>query len=268
MTITSFMFKATLLLLSTTIRNSVDAMSIVTERAKLFASSLPHLPATHKRVYLLRHGMTDWNKQGFVQGSSFDIPLNEEGRMQAQYAAEELSALPVSLIASSHLSRASKTADAVHVYHPSATRLIFEGYGEINYGDLEGKCIHSDDDESKRLKDQFDSVSLQMQKDIFVRYPGGESAQEVAKRATAALQQMMNDMPNDRHMVVVGHGRMNKILLASLLYNDASKFGPIEQGNTAISIVDYDPEEDKWKEVMLSYCAHTEDRGAASGGIY
>lgn len=239
-----------------------------TARAQRFSASLPDLSPNFRRLYLLRHGMTDWNKRGFVQGSSFDIPLNDEGRSQARYAAEELSALPITCVASSYLSRASNTADEVHSFHPLATRLTSKGFVEINYGDLEGKCIHNDDEESKRLKNLFDQSSRDMEKDLYARYPGGENANEVEKRARGALRKLMNDRPNDRHLVVVGHGRCNKILLASLLYNDASKISSIKQGNTAISIVDYDPGDDKWLEVMLNYCAHNEDRGAASGGAY
>ena len=213
--------------------------------------------------------MTEWNKRGRVQGSSFDIPLNDEGKSQARYAAEELSALPITCVASSHLCRASQTADEVHSYHPSAARIISKGVVEINYGDLEGNGIHDDNEESRRLKNIFDQVSSDMEGDLYIRYPGGENAHEVEQRTREALHQlMMKDRPNDEHIAVVGHGRSNRILLASLLFNDASKFASIEQGNTAISIVDYDPSDDKWVEVMLNYVAHNEDRGAASGGRY
>ena len=243
-------------------------------RAIKFASTLPPLLSPNtKRFYFIRHGMTDWNKNGFVQGSSYDIPLNNEGRNQAAYAAEELSALPITCIASSHLCRASSTADEVYSYHHStATRCIDEGFVEINYGELlEGKCIHNDnDEESRRLRDIFDQTSHDMESDLTIRYPGGgENAIEVEKRTRNAVQQLINDNSDDsRHLVVVGHGRSNKILLSSLLYNDASKFSTIEQGNTAISIVDYNMDDDTWMEVLINYVAHNEDRGAASGGMY
>lgn len=110
-----------------------------------------------------------------------------------------------------------------------------------------------------------------METDSTVRYPGGENSREVEKRTREALQQLMNKKSNpddDRHLVVVGHGRSNKILLSSLLYNDVSKFSTIEQGNTAISVIDYDKDADKWIEIMLNYVAHNEDRGAASGARY
>ena len=54
-----------------------------------------------------------------------------------------------------------------------------------------------------------------------------------------------------------------------VLYHDASRFSPIRQGNTCINVVDFDPDEGRfgtWTEVLLNYVAHTEDRGAASGG--
>ena len=245
--------------------------SVPSHRALMFASNLPDLSPNCRRLYFLRHGMTDWNQRGFVQGSSYDIPLNDEGKLQARYAAEELSALPITCIASSHLSRASETADEVYAFHHLATRCILQGFAEINYGDLEGKCIHNDDTESKRLKNIFDQTSLDMETDSTVRYPGGENSREVEKRTREALQHLMNKKSNpddDRHLVVVGHGRSNKILLSSLLYNDVSKFSTIEQGNTAISVIDYDKDADKWIEIMLNYVAHNEDRGAASGGRY
>ena len=250
----------------------------ITERSQRFAASLP--PLRHervRRVYLLRHGMTDWNLRGLVQGAGHDIELNEAGRAQASFAAEELAALPISLVASSHLARASETADAVHALHPAAKRLVDAGFGECNYGELEGRCLHSDDDDARRYKRKFDEVSANMELDADAGYPGGETANEVVARARKALGKLLQEAcgPEDSHICIVGHGRINRLLLASLLYADATKFGHIEQGNTAISVVDYDPMigEDgtctgAWSEVVLNYCAHTEDRGAASGGCY
>ena len=242
--------------------------SIISNRATNFALNLPNLSPNTRRIYLLRHGMTHWNKAGKVQGSSYDIPLNDEGKSQASYAAEELSALPMNCIASSHLSRAVQTAEEVYAHHPSAARIISQDFVEMNYGELEGKAIHDDNEESRRFKARFDQVSTRMEGDVTVRYPGGENVYEVEQRTRKALYQLMRERSNDNHIAIVGHGRSNRILLASLLYNDATKFACIEQGNTAISIVDYDMEKDQWNEVLLNYVKHTLDRGMASGGRY
>ena len=162
----------------------------VTERSRRFAASLPPLRHNRvRRVYLLRHGMTDWNLRGLVQGAGHDIALNEAGRAQATYAAEELAALPITVVASSHLARASETADAVHALHPTAKRLVDAGFGECNYGELEGRCLHSDDDDARRYKKQFDEVSAKMELDADAGYPdrqrGGGEGKEGAGEASA-----------------------------------------------------------------------------------
>ena len=104
---------------------------------------------------------------------------------------------------------------------------------------------------------------------------GIPTANEVVARVRKALVKLLQETCGfeDSYICIVGHGRINRLLLASLLYADATKFGHIDQGNTAISVVDYDAMigEDGtggWSEVVLNYCAHTEDKGAASGGCY
>ena len=61
------------------------------------------------KLYLIRHGQTDWNIQGKIQGSH-DIPLNDTGRAQAKLVAEGMDSRPVTKIFSSTLMRAVETA--------------------------------------------------------------------------------------------------------------------------------------------------------------
>jgi probable phosphoglycerate mutase len=62
-----------------------------------------------KRAFLVRHGETDWNREGRFQGKR-DIPLNDLGNMQARAAAEALLSASVDRVVSSPLSRAAQTA--------------------------------------------------------------------------------------------------------------------------------------------------------------
>lgn len=64
------------------------------------------------KIYLIRHGQTDWNIQGRIQGSH-DIPLNETGRRQAELLAKGMDSRPVSRIFSSTLTRAMETAERI-----------------------------------------------------------------------------------------------------------------------------------------------------------
>ena len=87
-------------------------------------------------LILWRHGQTDYNSQGRIQGR-VDVPLNETGRDQARRAAEDIAALGPTRIVSSPLTRARDTAEAL----ASRTGLsveIDEGLAEKSFGDWEG----------------------------------------------------------------------------------------------------------------------------------
>lgn len=64
------------------------------------------------KIYVVRHGETDWNKKGFYQGNT-DIPLNEEGKRQALVVKEKLKNIKIDLIISSPLRRAKETAQII-----------------------------------------------------------------------------------------------------------------------------------------------------------
>lgn len=64
-------------------------------------------------IYLIRHGETDWNVERKIQGQT-DIPLNSNGKQQAEEAANEIANLKIDRIISSDLSRAKETAEIIN----------------------------------------------------------------------------------------------------------------------------------------------------------
>ncbi len=148
-------------------------------------------------IAFIRHGQTDWNREGLLQGSS-DIPLNETGRGQARDAFMTLRSRPWDAVVSSPLKRARETA-----------RIIAEGldiplgraYAELverDYGSLEGTSAAA---AIERWPDR--------------EYPGAESLDAVALRGEAALAAIVADHP-DGAVLVVCHGTIIRYTLARL----------------------------------------------------
>ena len=87
-------------------------------------------------LYLVRHGETEWNREGRAQGRA-DVPLNEAGIAQSQALAANFASLNVAAVMSSSSRRAVRTAEAIAVPHglevtPKDDLL------ELNFGGLDG----------------------------------------------------------------------------------------------------------------------------------
>ena len=95
--------------------------------------------APSRAFFCLRHGATDWNREGRFQGRT-DNPMCDEGIAQAFVAARRLQKHRIDRIVTSPLIRAVKTAEIVAA--TSATPIaIDEGLAELDFGYLEGRVI-------------------------------------------------------------------------------------------------------------------------------
>ena len=242
---------------------AMSTSSASSSRGQAFASSLPPLPAFTKRLILARHGQTDWNAQGLMQGGGFDIELNAEGRQQGQLLADELSELITSnrnvAIASSHLKRALQTASYLWTDEHQQPLKSDARFGEMRFGDFEGLAIHGPK-ATEETRSKFQTMQEKMSSDIHFRMPGNnaESTLEVSQRGVAGITELLVDSSdlNESLFCVVAHGRFNKILLSSLLYNDPSRYTEFEQSNTCINVLDYNKQTEQWKAVVLNYTDH------------
>jgi probable phosphoglycerate mutase len=97
------------------------------------------LAAPSRSFLCLRHGATDWNRQGRFQGRT-DNPLNDDGIAQAHAAAARLQRAPLDHIVTSPLTRAVKTAEIIAAASSSPFGLD-AGIIECDFGSLEGKSI-------------------------------------------------------------------------------------------------------------------------------
>jgi broad specificity phosphatase PhoE len=137
-------------------------------------------------IWLARHGETDANAEGRVQGS-IDEPLNERGREQARALAQEAGRLGLKALYTSQLARARETASIVGA-ELGLTPIVDERFAESWRGEWEGRLIAEIKDEDP---DGW-AGSLAVEASAGFRFPGGESLEEHAARVEAALADVAN----------------------------------------------------------------------------
>lgn len=173
-------------------------------------------------LYLVRHGETDWNRLGLLQGTT-DVPLNAAGREQARALAEALREEEMDAAYSSPLSRALQTAEAVLEGRGVEIRVLPE-LRELCYGLWQGRGSQPRGRCNPGLERRWREDPWS------VRFPGGETLPEVRERAAAALRRIRTAHPGER-VLVSGHGHLNRVLLIEALGWPESRFWEIEQGN-------------------------------------
>ncbi|MBK5239315.1 MAG: histidine phosphatase family protein [Actinomycetales bacterium] len=167
---------------------------------------------------LIRHGQTDWNAEFRIQGTT-DIPLNELGRGQANAAVGPLAAFhnderDWDFIVSSPLSRAADTADFIATGLGVDVTHRLPAIVERNYGDAEGLQA-GPELEALRIPNGFLTA---------------ESEADVAQRGIEALQNLAQEFPGAR-IIVVSHGTLIRLTLNKIF--DLS-VGPIS--NAALTV--------------------------------
>ena len=143
---------------------------------------------------LVRHGETDWNRHGRLQGVS-DVPLNDTGRAQAREAGTRLAGRRWDLIVASPLARASETAEIIGASLGLGLTATYDDLVERNYGDAEGM---TDWEAYHEWPHGW--------------YPGLEPRREVAERGLRTVVDLAAEHPESA-IVVVTHGGVIRAIL-------------------------------------------------------
>lgn len=198
------------------------------------------------RVFLVRHGETNWNATFRFQGQS-DIELTKQGKEQALKLSRILESENISAVYCSDLSRAFKTAEILAKFHGLKIKKIPE-LREINFGIWEGLTYDEIQANYGDLYKEWRSNTLK------VRIPKGESLEEVANRSIKAISQLVKEHDGEK-IIVVTHGGVIRCILASVLRMDLNHFWRLRLDNTSVSIVDF-LDNDREMVVQLNNCAH------------
>jgi len=168
------------------------------------------------RIYLIRHGETDWNRDEICMGQK-DVPLNERGRRQAALTAERLAAEPIDTVYTSDLSRALETA-----------RLIAERHGlvpiprrdlrELDYGCWQGL-------KSEEIRERFPqafAIGAEGEDSLGFQPESGESRLQLYRRAVRAFEEILQEHP-DQTVVIVTHGGVIRCVVNSILQRGSNQ---------------------------------------------
>lgn len=171
-----------------------------------------------KRVFLVRHGQTDYNLRGIVQGSGVNASLNATGKQQALAFYQNFRGIPFDKVYTSKLRRTSESVASFIDFTPHEE---FEELNEISWGIFEGKEVdHRDRAELTQLVSDWRIGNLH-------RAPiNGESPIEVAERQKRFLPVII-DRTHEQNILICSHGRAMRIFLCVLLglsLNEMDKF--------------------------------------------
>ena len=159
-----------------------------------------------RTLYIFRHGETDWNLEGRMQGGT-DIPLNANGLRQAETLRLFFEIYPVEAFITSDLQRAKETAlSAIH--HQNLPLIVEPRIRETNLGAAEG--LTRPELLLKLGDDAWNSWSSMDQPDF--RFPGGESKYEHMLRFRAGIEDVLSKSGATRFGVATHGGAMRRFI--------------------------------------------------------
>jgi 2,3-bisphosphoglycerate-dependent phosphoglycerate mutase len=168
------------------------------------ATLMPSIAFAQLIVYVARHGQTEWNQEGRIQGST-DNPLNATGRQQAVALGGLLANIKIDAVYVSSLQRARQTAMAFEGRSPIAS---MDELRERHYGKFEG----ANERDPATLAD-WNRRRLTLTDDM----EGGETLAAQAVRAEAAIRKIRERHKDGGAVLIVAHGGINPLLVANLI---------------------------------------------------
>jgi len=185
-----------------------------------------------KSLYIIRHGQTDLNLKGIVQGRGVDAPLNDMGQMQAEafyarYKGEQFDKIYTSTLLRTHQTVASFLRAGLPTEQLS-------GLDEIGWGIYEGK------EQTPEVMDGFsDLITRWRNGELDICVEGGETPNQLAMRQREALNHILSKK-NEEKILICMHGRAMRVFLSVLLDRNIALMDDFPHTNTALYRVHYD----------------------------
>ena len=185
-------------------------------------------------IYIIRHGETDLNKRGIVQGRGLDTDLNEHGRLQAEAFHQTYKHIPFDFIYTSTLKRTHQTVD--NFIKSDIPWEQFPGLDELAWGIYEGRENSIENRKAfKELLNNWTTGNLDF------KFENGESPNEVKLRQLEVIKKLKEHSGN-QNILICMHGRALRLFLCLLTNISATEMEQFPHQNTCLYKVEYDGE--------------------------
>ena len=201
-----------------------------------------------KSIYLIRHGETDFNRKGVVQGSGVDSPLNEWGEAQATAFYNAYQHVPFDKIYTSDLQRTHQTVRGFiksGIPHES-----YAGLNEISWGVREGKEPNTGDNNYYR-----ELVTAWKNGNVDLVAEGGESPVHVRERQIPVIETILS-RPHERNILIAMHGRAMRVLLTILFNQPLVRMDDYEHSNLCLYKINYSYDTQKFELELSNDITH------------
>ncbi len=182
--------------------------------------------------YIIRHGETDYNKQGMVQGSGIDSSLNETGEQQAAAFYAKYKDFPFDKIYFSGLKR---TKESVKDF--IASGIPYEAIVELNeisWGDFEGQNITEE-----MHRRYLDIISEWQNGNLDRAYTNAETPLQMQARQKIAVQKIIANKA-DKNILIATHGRYLRAFICLLLNHPLQRMDDFSHTNLCLYVIKYD----------------------------
>ncbi|HCX23432.1 MAG: histidine phosphatase family protein [Flammeovirgaceae bacterium] len=186
-----------------------------------------------KKFYIVRHGETEYNRKGMVQGSGINAPLNDTGQQQANAFYNRYKDIAFDKIYVSNLIRTEQSVQQfIDLGIPFEA---LEDLREISWGKQEGVAFTP---ETSTVYQQ--TTKRWSEGEVNVRIEGGETPVEVAERQQKAFDYMLSKPDEEEQTILVCiHGRAIRILLCWMLNYPLSYMDNFPHNNLGLYVVNH-----------------------------
>ncbi|MFD1257774.1 histidine phosphatase family protein [Mucilaginibacter terrae] len=185
-----------------------------------------------KTLYIVRHGQTDLNKQGIVQGRGMDTNLNDDGRLQANMFYSAYKDVPFDKI---YISELKRTQQSVQQFIDAG--LPYEklsGLDELAWG------IHEGQPSTPETKSAFRKLMQDWTAGrLDEKFEKGESPNEVQVRQKEAMSIIMSRF-EEKNVLICMHGRAMRLLLCLLTNRPLTEMETFPHQNLVLYKITYD----------------------------